>query len=161
MALKLGLRGLMTSATPVMVPPVPTPATRMSTLPSVSCQISSAVVLRWISGLAGFSNCCGMKLFLCSLSDRLGLVDRAAHSLGRGSQTTCAPSALSSRRRSMLIDSGIVSISLYPLAAQTNARAIPVLPLVGSTMTVSLSIFPAFGGLDHRQADAVFHAGAD
>ena len=65
-ALKLGLRGLMTSETPVIVPPVPTPATRMSTLPSVSCQISSAVVLRWISGLAGFLNCWGMKLFLFS-----------------------------------------------------------------------------------------------
>ena len=33
----------------------------MSTLPSVSRQISSAVVRRWISGLAGFANCCGMK----------------------------------------------------------------------------------------------------
>ena len=30
-------------------------------MPSVSRQISSAVVLRWISGLAGFLNCCGMK----------------------------------------------------------------------------------------------------
>ena len=58
---KDGLRALMTSPTPVMVPPVPTPETRMSTLPSVSRQISSAVVLRWISGLAGFWNCCGMK----------------------------------------------------------------------------------------------------
>ena len=56
--LSAGLRALSTSATPVMVPPVPTPATRMSTLPSVSRQISSAVVRRWISGLAGFSNCC-------------------------------------------------------------------------------------------------------
>ena len=60
-ALKDGLRALMTSPTPVIVPPVPTPETRMSTLPSVSRQISSAVVLRWISGLAGFLNCCGMK----------------------------------------------------------------------------------------------------
>ncbi len=56
-----GLRSLRTSPTPVMVPPVPTPATKMSTAPSVSRQISSAVVARWISGLAGFSNCCGMK----------------------------------------------------------------------------------------------------
>ena len=32
-------------ATPVMVPPVPTPDTRISTAPSVSAQISSAVVL--------------------------------------------------------------------------------------------------------------------
>src|ERR1019366_820243 len=45
-ALKLGLRDLITSETPVIVPPVPTPATRKSTFPSVSCQISSAVVLR-------------------------------------------------------------------------------------------------------------------
>ena len=51
----------MTLPQPVIVPPVPTPQTRMSILPSVSRQISSAVVLRWISGLAGLLNCCGMK----------------------------------------------------------------------------------------------------
>ena len=61
MALNDGLRALSTSATPVIVPPVPTPATRMSTSPSVSRQISSAVVLRWISGLAGLSNCWRIK----------------------------------------------------------------------------------------------------
>ena len=33
------------------------PETRISTFPSVSRQISSAVVRRWISGLAGFLNC--------------------------------------------------------------------------------------------------------
>ncbi len=45
------------------------------------------------------------------------------------------------------------------MAAQTNASAMPVLPLVGSTMTVSLLILPvAFGGLDHRHADAVLDA---
>mgnify|MGYP007083874951 CR=1 FL=1 len=41
-----GLRALSTSPTPVMVPPVPIPATTKSTWPSVSRQISSAVVLR-------------------------------------------------------------------------------------------------------------------
>ena len=46
MALNAGLRDLITSLVPVMVPPVPTPETRISTLPSVSRQISSAVVLR-------------------------------------------------------------------------------------------------------------------
>ncbi len=40
---------------------VPTPATRMSTLPSVSCQSSGPVVRRWIAGLAGFLNCCGIQ----------------------------------------------------------------------------------------------------
>ena len=44
-----------------MVPPVPTPATKASTFPSMSRQISSAVVRRWISGLAGFENWSGMK----------------------------------------------------------------------------------------------------
>ena len=41
---------------PVMVPPVPTPAMRTSTRPSVSFQISGPVVSRWIFGLAGLSN---------------------------------------------------------------------------------------------------------
>jgi len=39
--------------------------------------------------------------------------------------------------------SGMVRTSLYPLAAQTKARAMPVLPLVGSTITVSLVMWPA------------------
>src|SRR5258708_5200457 len=44
----------------------------------------------------------------------------------------------------MLIVSGIVRISLYPLTAATNARPMPVLPLVGSMSTVLPGlIFPA------------------
>src|SRR5258707_1381412 len=44
----------------------------------------------------------------------------------------------------MLIVSGIVRISRYPLTAATNARPIPVLPLVGSISTVLPGlIFPA------------------
>ena len=60
MTLIEGFFAFSTWPAPVIVPPVPMPETRISTLPSVSFQISSAVVLRWISGLAGFSNCCGM-----------------------------------------------------------------------------------------------------
>ena len=41
---------------PVMVPPVPTPDTKMSTLPAVSSQISGPVVSKCTFGLAGFSN---------------------------------------------------------------------------------------------------------
>ena len=52
-----GLRSFRTWPTPVIVPPVPMPATTMSTAPSVSSQISTAVVRRWISGLAGLANC--------------------------------------------------------------------------------------------------------
>ena len=56
-----GLCALSPRAMPQIVPPVPTPATTMSTLPAVSRQISSAVVATWAAGLAGFSNCWGMK----------------------------------------------------------------------------------------------------
>ena len=42
----------------------------------------------------------------------------------------------------MLIVSGIVKINLYPLDAQTIAKPIPVFPLVGSTINVSLLINP-------------------
>ncbi len=40
---------------PVIVPPVPMPETRMSTVPSVSFQISGPVVARWIAGFAAVS----------------------------------------------------------------------------------------------------------
>ena len=63
-----GLRALMTSPTPVIVPPVPMPATKWVTLPSVSAQISGPVVSKWMRGLAGFSNCWGIQYFLGSLA---------------------------------------------------------------------------------------------
>ena len=37
---------------PLIVPPVPMPATKTSTAPSVSAQISGPVVARWIAGFA-------------------------------------------------------------------------------------------------------------
>ena len=61
---------------------------------------------------------------------------------GPSVSTSRAPRILSSFRRSMLIVSGIVRISFRPLAAATNARAIPVLPEVGSIRTVWALIFP-------------------
>mmetsp|Transcript_51349 Transcript_51349/g.123929 ORF Transcript_51349/g.123929 Transcript_51349/m.123929 type:complete len:205 (+) Transcript_51349:1344-1958(+) len=60
---KLGFKGLRYWPQPVNVPPVPTPPTRMSTLPSVSSQISGPVVSRWIFGLSGLLNCCNKKPF--------------------------------------------------------------------------------------------------
>lgn len=56
----LGLYDFSPSPTPLNVPPVPTPAMNTSTFPSVSCQISFAVVREWALGFAGFSNCCRM-----------------------------------------------------------------------------------------------------
>ena len=78
-----GLRAFSTWPTPVIVPPVPTPETKTSISPSVSFQISSAVVRRWISGLAGFSNCCGMTASGISPEQLVGPGDRAAHALAR------------------------------------------------------------------------------
>jgi hypothetical protein len=49
---------------------------------------------------------------------------------------TSAPKALSKTRRSIDMDSGMVSFSLYPFAAATMARPMPVFPEVGSTRTV-------------------------
>ncbi len=126
-----------------MVPPVPMPATRMSTLPSVSRQISSAVVLRWISGLAGFLNCCGMKYFGSLLASSVALAMAPPMPSGPGVRISSAPYARSSIRRSLLIVSGMVSTILMPRAAHTIARAMPVLPLVGSTMVPPGLSFPS------------------
>ena len=57
-------------------------------------------------------------------------------------RTRFAPRALSICRRSTDIESGMVSVSLSPLAAQTKARAMPVFPLVGSMMWVFLFTAP-------------------
>ena len=43
----------------------------------------------------------------------------------------------------MLIVSGIISVHLYPFAAATKARPMPVLPLVGSRIIVSGPSTPA------------------
>ena len=50
------------SPTPVTVPPVPTPATKASTAPSVSRQISRPVPALWAAGLAGLTNWPAIKL---------------------------------------------------------------------------------------------------
>ncbi len=55
-----GLRDFKDLATPVIGAACANTCHQHIHLPSVSRQISSAVVVRWISGLAGFSNCWGM-----------------------------------------------------------------------------------------------------
>ena len=94
-----------------MVPPVPTPATKMSTLPSVSFQISSAVVRRCTSGLAGFSNCCGMKESGVSAASSSALAIAPFMPFAPGVSTSSAPYARSRLRRSTLMVSGMVRIS--------------------------------------------------
>src|SRR5438128_1934700 len=104
----------------------------MSTLPAVSSQISSAVVLLWISGLAGLSNCCGIQEWGVSLANCSALAMAPFIPSVPGVRTSFAPSIASSVRRSSDMVSGMVRMIWYPLAAATNARAMPVLPLVSA-----------------------------
>jgi hypothetical protein len=133
---------LSTWPTPVMVPPVPAPATKALTLPSVSAQISSAVVATCAAGLSGFSNCMGMKALSRAAAMRAASSMAPFMPLAASVSTTSAPRPRTSLRRSTDMDSGMVMMRRMPSTAQPNARPMPVLPLVGSTMTVSWSILP-------------------
>jgi hypothetical protein len=92
-----------------MVPPVPTPATKMSTLPSVSRQISGPVVSKWMRGLAGFSNCPASQYFFGSLATiSLALAMAPGIPFAPSVRTSSAPKARSMRRRSTDMVSGMV-----------------------------------------------------
>ena len=107
---KSGLRFLMTSPTPVIVPPVPMPEIRTSAAPSVSSQISSAVVRRWISGFAGLLNWPTSRKrsgSLATISSARAIAPFMP--FAPSVSTSSAPKAVSMRRRSRLIVSGMVS----------------------------------------------------
>ena len=108
----------------------------MSTLPSVSFHISTPVVRSCTAGLAGFVNCEGMKLFGISAASSFAFSIAPFMPLEPSVSTSSAPYAFMRLRRSMLIVSGIVMMSLYPREAATDARPIPVFPLVGSMITL-------------------------
>src|ERR1035438_5839652 len=136
-----------------MVPPVPMPETSTSIPPPVSSQISGPVVRKWISGLAGFLNC-------CNSTKRSG--SEATISSARAMEPAMpsepsvrirlAPSALSTLRRSTDMLSGMVRVMGYPRAAATNARAIPVFPLVGSMSALPGFRMPRFSASQTMEA---------
>ena len=107
-----GRRGFSAWPTPVMVPPVPTPATKMSSLPAVSRQISSAVVRTCTSGFAGFWNCCGMKLSGTSFRSSSARAIEPFMPFSRGVSSRRAPRKRSILRRSIDIELGMVKIIL-------------------------------------------------
>ena len=78
---------------PVNDPAEPHPRTTASTRPSICSMISRAVVSSWIRGLAGFSNCCGMKL--PGVSSASSRARRTAPSIpsSAGTYSTRPPSA--------------------------------------------------------------------
>ncbi len=98
----------------------------------MSAQISSAVVRRWISGFAGFLNCCSITApgVAATISSALATASRISEP---GVNTISAPSIRRNATRSCEMRSGMTSVRAYPFAAATNASAMPVLPLVGST----------------------------
>ena len=112
MMLRPGRRGFRAWPTPVTVPPVPTPETKTSSLPPVSRQISSAVVRTWTAGLAGFWNCCGMKLLGTVFSSSSALAMAPFMPFSRGVSSSRAPRNRSILRRSTDIESGMVKITL-------------------------------------------------
>ena len=106
------MRAFSTWPMPVIVPPVPTPEITKSTPPSVSFQISSAVVRRWMSGLAGFSNCWGMIASGDEATISCALAMAPFMPWAAGVSTSSAPSSASILRRSMDMDSGMTRLSL-------------------------------------------------
>ena len=139
-----GLYRKSVSATPLNVPPVPTAATKMSTSPSVSVQISSPVVFACMAGFAGFSNWPNMmELGVVAFSRSASRMAPDIPSAPEVS-TIVAPNVARSRRRSMLIVSGIVKIRRYPFIAAAQAKPTPVLPLVGSISVAPQVILPSF-----------------
>ena len=72
--------------------------------------------------------------------------------------TRLAPSAFSTFRRSTDMVSGMVRVMGYPRAAATNARAIPVLPLVGSIISLpGLQDAALLRVPHHGRADPALH----
>ena len=88
------------------------PETKMSTAPSVSAQISGPVVARWIAGFAAFSNCLarmapGVFATISAAASTAPFIPDAP-----GVNTSSAPYARSSTRRSLLMVSGMVRMTL-------------------------------------------------
>ena len=128
----------------------------MSTLPSVSRHISSAVVARWIAGLAGFSNCCGMKYRWSLLASSSALAMAPGMPSAPGVSTISAPKARNNIRRSTLMVSGMVSTQLVATGrghqrqgdAGVAARRL-------ENDRVRLDQTRLLGRVDHRDPDAV------
>ena len=123
----------------MIVPPVPTPATKMSTLPSVSAQISGPVVALWTAGLAVLGLGDGALHALCAFGEHqlgaVGLHKLAAldaHRLGHDDDDAIAPR----RRDGGKTDAGVAGGGL-------------------DDDGIGLEQSPALGIVDHRLGNAV------
>ena len=126
-------------------------------MPSVSFQISSAVVLRWISGLAGFLNCCGMNEFgvrarssssALAMAPVHALLARRQHDLG--AERLEQPAAFELMR----LGHGDDQLVAAGGAGERQADAgVAAGRLDDGGVLVDLAV--ALGGVDHGHADAV------
>ena len=126
-----GFCSLRYSPVPVSVPPVPTPATKMSTFPSVSFQISGPVVALCAAGFARVYELSRDVAVRDFFGKFVCFGDRTFHSLGSLCQNQfCAVcfQDVSTFNTHSLRHSEDDSVSF---AAAMDARPIPVLPLVG------------------------------
>ena len=155
-----GLRGFSTEPTPVKVPPVPTPLTTTSTAPSVSFQISSAVVRRWISGFAGLRNCCGMNASgrELTISSALAIAPRIPCAAGVSSSS--APSSLQHLAALERHAVGHRQDQPIALCGTDKSQGDPGIAR-GRFDQNRAGLDPAggFGGGDHRDPDAVLDRG--
>jgi len=96
-------------------------------------QISSAVVAAWMAGLASLANWrARMPPRSATICSAFSTAPRMPS--GPGVRTSSAPKARRRALRSALIVSGMARTTSYPRAAPTIARAMPVFPLVASTI---------------------------
>ncbi len=121
----------------MIVPPVPTPATKASGVTPLarSChQISGAVAVSWASQLCSLANWRGRKQPpSAASSSAIRMLPRKPPS-SRVTGRIAAPRLRISSTRSRLIQSGMKIVTGWPSARPIAAKEMPVLPEVASTI---------------------------
>ena len=145
-----------------MVPPVPTPEMRMSTLPSVSFQISGPVVSKWILGFAGLRNCWRMKPPGVSRASCFGHRNRALHALGTGGEDEFR--AEGAQQHAALLAHGVGHGDDQAIAFDRGDEGQPDAGIAAGRLDqhglAGLDLACLLGLFDHADADAVFDARA-
>ena len=155
--LRFGHSGFSTSAQAVMWPPVPTPVMIASSgLSPKSRRISCAVVRRWTSRLAGFSNCCGIQRSAVCGDDFLGARDRALHALLARRQVELG--AIGEHQPAALDAHAVGHDQDQPVALDRGDHREADAGIAGGRLddhAAGLELAAALRILDHRQRDAV------
>ena len=158
---RLGKRSLSASLTPVMWPPVPTPVMRKSTPSGKSRRISWAVASRWIAGLAGFSNCCGIQApSICATSSSARAI-AAFIPPSRGVSSSCG--AVGGHQTPALERHRLRHDEDQPVAADRGDHRQADAGVARGRLddrAARPEDAAALGVLDHREADAVLDRAA-